>query len=197
MADDPAAITYTKADAMKRLDSALKIAMNDYSNEYKLYPLLNRVVTDITLSTNCAKQGHPHVLEVHNQAFFGTKNNYRLPDCAACFFDDDSEEYFPAFWFEAKSLDYFEDWRTTRAEVEAESAFQNSIPQVRKQVDWAFCMFPGLDECCVFILVGIYWSLLRFHRSTEDKARTHTEIWQQKPHISQAKPSTTPPRKRQ
>ncbi|KAE9382547.1 hypothetical protein BT96DRAFT_231974 [Gymnopus androsaceus JB14] len=155
--NDPSLIVYTKAESTKRLDSALKIAMKDPANEFKLYPLLNRVITDITLSTVCTKENHPHVLEVHNQAFFGTSSDdFRLPDCAACYFNDDLENYFPAFWFEAKPLEVFEDWRTSAAaEFRAMQLFQNAIPQLREQVDRAFRAFTGLEECYVFILHAI------------------------------------------
>ncbi|KAF5345733.1 hypothetical protein D9757_013303 [Collybiopsis confluens] len=201
--NNPSFIIYTEAESMKRLECNLQIAMKDPMNEYKLYPLINRVATDIAISTSCINEQHSHLLEVHNQAFFGTsKADFRLPDCAACFFDFETGVHFPAFWFEVKPLPAHEDWRTPEAEIRAIQEFENIIPQVRSQVEKALRVFPSIDKCYVFIVVGIYWSLLRFEREREEGARQHTESWfEHKPDFPLTNPipaaqSTTPTRKR-
>ncbi|KAJ3903457.1 hypothetical protein F5879DRAFT_1023536 [Lentinula edodes] len=180
MYKDPSVILLKRDSIFKRLESDLILAQSNAEIEFHLYPLLNRVVTDFC-SVN--EGDNRFTLECHPQAYFGDSapGSYRLPDCAACTFDSRAstmkEAIKPVFWFEAKPLRDSGNWRDKEVLIDmmASHYFATAIPQVREQVKHAFRSFDGPTQYPVFILVGLYWSMLIFDKDKEQRAYEHEE----------------------
>ncbi|KAJ4494145.1 hypothetical protein C8R41DRAFT_866858 [Lentinula lateritia] len=180
MYKDPSVILLKRDSIFKRLESDLILAQSNAEIEFHLYPLLNRVVTDFC---NVNEGDNRFTLECHPQAYFGDSapGSYRLPDCAACTFDSRAstmkEAIKPIFWFEAKPLPDSRNWRKKEVLIDTmtSSYFAAAIPQVREQVKHAFRSFDGPTQYPVFILVGLYWSMLIFDKDKEQRAYEHEE----------------------
>ncbi|KAF9038402.1 hypothetical protein BDP27DRAFT_1347824 [Rhodocollybia butyracea] len=170
---DPSVIVIRKEEALSRLRN------NNSSLESRLYPLLNRIVSDLCALAKRRDAQHRE-LQCHSQALFpdhGHENRYRVPDCAACVFDSITLQMFPAFWFEGKALPLHPEeasWFTALGtEQRAMDIFESSIPQLREQAAYAFQSFNGPTSYHVFLLVGISWSLIIFDKEREAQANIH------------------------
>ncbi|KAJ4494464.1 hypothetical protein C8R41DRAFT_829101 [Lentinula lateritia] len=177
--NDPSIVVIRKEESLTRLRNNINLAQSQSESESRLYPLLNRIVSDLCSFAKHASEEQGGIeLQCHSQALFpGEENHYQVPDCAACVFSADSFRMFPAFWFEAKALPLEEDeesWQSAKARMSALEVFGDSIPQLRQQANNAFkCFEHGPTSYHVFLLVGIFWSLLIFEKQREDDARDH------------------------
>ncbi|KAF9061541.1 hypothetical protein BDP27DRAFT_1337936 [Rhodocollybia butyracea] len=176
---DPSVIVIRKEEALSRLRNNIELAQSQSSLESRLYPLLNRIVSDLCALAKRRDTQHRE-LQCHSQALFpghGHENRYRVPDCAACVFDSITLQMFPAFWFEGKALPLHPEeasWFTALGtEQRAMDIFESSIPQLREQAAYAFQSFNGPTSYHVFLLVGIFWSLIIFDKEREAKANIH------------------------
>ncbi|KAJ3886532.1 hypothetical protein GG344DRAFT_69593 [Lentinula edodes] len=177
--DDPSVVVIRKEESLTRLRNNINLAQSQNGSESRLYPLLNRIVSDLCLFAKHDSEEQGGIeLQCHSQALFpGEENHYQVPDCAACIFTADSLRMFPAFWFEAKALPLEEDedsWQSAKAHYRALEVFGNSIPQLRQQANNAFkCFEHGPTSYPVFLLVGAFWSLLIFNKQLENDARDY------------------------
>ncbi|KAJ3882639.1 hypothetical protein F5051DRAFT_435900 [Lentinula edodes] len=178
---DPSVVVIRREESLTRLQNNINLAQSQHHSESRLYPLLNRIVSDLcSLAKHDSEEQGSRELQCHSQALFPVEENHnQVPDVAACVFSADSLDMFPAFWFEGKALPLEKDvesWQSPKAHYRAMEIFANSIPQLRQQVNNAFeCFEHGPTSYHVFLLIGTFWSLLVFEKQQEDDVRDYIE----------------------
>ncbi|KAJ3915800.1 hypothetical protein F5877DRAFT_81484 [Lentinula edodes] len=177
--NDPSVVVIRKEEFLTRLRNNINLAQSQHRSESRLYPLLNRIVSDLcSFAKHVSEEQGSRELQCHSQALFpGEENHNQVPDFAACTFSADSLHMSPAFWFEGKALPLEKDeesWQSEKVRMRALARFGSSIPQLRQQADNAFKYFQhGPTRYHVFVLVGIFWSLLVFDKQQEDAVRDY------------------------
>lgn len=78
-------IVYSQTDSFGLIESDIQLAQSQPDLECRLYPLLNRVMSDICIVAKCKSTSQIR-LQCHNQALFAVpqSSRFRVPDCAAC-----------------------------------------------------------------------------------------------------------------
>ncbi|KAJ3853452.1 hypothetical protein EV368DRAFT_81544 [Lentinula lateritia] len=183
--NNPSIVVIRKEESLTRLQNNIDLAQSQSASESRLYPLLNRIVSDLCSFAKHDSETQPEEgskeLQCHSQALFpGEETDYQVPDCAACVFNSDSLHMFPAFGFEGKALPlkvHEKNWHSAAvARERAMEIFEKSIPQLRQQANYAFkCFKHGPTSYHVFLIVGIFWSLLIFKKQQEEDVRDYIE----------------------
>ncbi|KAE9387593.1 hypothetical protein BT96DRAFT_1025820 [Gymnopus androsaceus JB14] len=176
--NDPSVVVILQAAAMTRVKNNIQMAQSQSSIESRLYPLIDGILHDLCAIAKPMENNSPLQLQCHPQSLFSGEggDTSQIPDCAACIWDPIACTMWPAFWFEAKPLPAAS-WLTSKAAAWlAMSVFEQSIPQLRNQAAHAFATFKDRPTTYhVFLLVGIFWSMLIIDKDREAKAKDHTE----------------------
>ncbi|KAJ3758734.1 hypothetical protein EV360DRAFT_70077 [Lentinula raphanica] len=178
---DSSAIIYSKELAIQFLRSHWMIAQADPTNEFRLYPTLDRIFNDLAI-THFHKVQDDIVLQVHNQAYFGKKakpknNKYRLPDLAVFMFSFKTGKLSLLFWFETKAIlrnpsHLKSDIREQR--FLAMARFPHVISQLRLQVAKASDSFENIEAeetIRLGVQIGFFFSVLLFNLEKEKQFR--------------------------